>query len=72
MRYDFRSFGRNLAAERARKRLTQEQLANLTEGEITAATIGTWERGVRYPTLDSVCCIANVLDLGLDQLVDQK
>lgn len=68
--YDVGSFGQNLGAERKRKRLTQEQLSDAIG--VTPSMLARWERGEAIPRADKVCLAADVLGVGLDQLIDRK
>ena len=61
------SFGENVASERKKKRLSQEELAKMV-GTI-AVTIGRYERNEIKPSIDIASKIADALDVSLDYLV---
>ncbi|MBL0920726.1 MAG: helix-turn-helix transcriptional regulator [Phycisphaerales bacterium] len=52
-------FSANLRAERARAGLTQAELAE--RAGLNPASIGSYERGVTKPQIDTLCRIASAL-----------
>lgn len=60
----------NLRSVRKEKGITQKQLAELVG--TAASTITNYENGEREPTLETLCKIADVLDVSLDMLVRGK
>jgi transcriptional regulator with XRE-family HTH domain len=59
----FRDIARKVAAERSRRALTQEELAELCG--TTQSAIARIERGLRPPRIDTLLRIANALDCEL-------
>lgn len=70
MRVDIEHLAENLAKklriERAKRRLSQERLAELAE--LHRTTISAIEREKFYPTIDNVAKIANALDISIEEL----
>ncbi|MCZ7414332.1 helix-turn-helix transcriptional regulator [Streptomyces sp. WMMC897] len=62
-----RQVGRNIAALRLRRNLTQERLAE--RAELSAHSIYRTELGTRSPRLDWLIRIADALDVTLAELV---
>ena len=60
----YRSFGERIAHERARRSLSQRQLAELTG--TTQSAIARLEGGSRAPRLDTLLRVANALDCTLE------
>ena len=60
----------NLRSVRKEKGITQKQLAELVG--TAASMITNYENGEREPTLETLCKIADVLDVSLDMLVRGK
>lgn len=63
MRY---AFGENLKKYRKEKKITQSMLADRLH--MSHAIISNWERGVKYPMLDKVYDIANILGIEVVEL----
>ena len=64
---DVKRFGANLDAERTRKRMTQDDLAD--ETGFCRGTISSWERGTREPTLRAAVIVAEALGVGIEDLL---
>ena len=60
----------NLRVERARKNFSQQHLAILSG--ISIETIGAIERMQANPTIDTLVCIANALNVDLNTLLPLK
>ena len=60
-------FGERLKAARNAKRLSQQALADII-GKILN-TIGLYERGLRQPSLETLCLLADTLDVSVDYLL---
>lgn len=55
-----------LAALRKSKGLTQEELA--AQIGVSTGAVGNWETGLRRPRYDTLCRLAEVLGVPLDEL----
>ena len=64
----FQEFGRNLKAERNRAGLSQEQLAEVSYGQV----VGTIERGETNTSLSVIVAIMDALDLDFEKLFDRN
>lgn len=62
--------GKNIAAYRKRKDITQKQLAELLN--ITAQSVSKWEAGLSLPTVDMLYDVASVLGVSVDSLLRDK
>ena len=62
-----KAVGRRIKAAREKKRLTQEQLAELVD--LSPMHVSVIERGVKLPKLETLINIANVLDVSADVLL---
>ena len=62
-----KAIGRRIKTARERKRLTQEQLAELID--LSPMHVSVIERGVKPPKLETLVNIANVLDVSADNLL---
>jgi transcriptional regulator with XRE-family HTH domain len=60
----YRAFGERIAQERARRSLSQRELAELTG--TTQSAIARLEGGSRAPRLDTLLRVANALDCALE------
>ena len=60
----YRAFGERIAQERARRSLSQRDLAELTG--TTQSAIARLEGGSRAPRLDTLLRVANALDCALE------
>ena len=66
-----KEFGNNLRAERNRRNLSQDNLAEkagLSYGQV----IGTIERAEVNPSLTTIVAILNALDIEFDKLTDRN
>ena len=63
-------FGRNLAAERARKDMSQEELADAVG--LSRWTVAAYEAGTTTPDMASATAIADVLGVSLDALAGRE
>lgn len=52
------------------KKITQEQLAQLTNVNINAAT--DWEQNKSYPNFDILQKISKIFEVSIDELFDEK
>lgn len=70
MKIDVEHLGENLAKklriERAKRRISQERLAELAD--LHRTTISAIEREKFFPTIDNVAKIANALDLSIEEM----
>lgn len=62
------NFAKKIRIERAKRKLSQERLAELSE--LHRTTISAIEREKFYPTIDNVAKIANALNLSIAELFD--
>ena len=62
-----KAVGRRIKAAREKKRLTQEQLAELVD--LSPMHVSVIERGVKLPKLETLINIANALDVPADVLL---
>lgn len=62
-----KGIGKQIKIARERKRLTQEQLAELVD--LSPMHVSVIERGVKLPKLETLINIANVLDVSADTLL---
>ena len=62
-----KAIGRRIKAAREKKRLTQEQLAELVD--LSPMHVSVIERGVKLPKLETLINIANILDVSADELL---
>ena len=60
--------GLKIKLERAKRKLSQEKLAELAD--LSKTHVGDIERGTTIPTVETLNRIANALDITLDELVD--
>lgn len=66
--YDPLIFCNRLKELREEKGLTQSQLANELDGQITRSAIGLWEKGKRTPSLEAAIVLAIYFNVTLDYL----
>ena len=59
----------NLARIRKEKGLTQEALA--VKLNVVRQTVSKWEKGIAVPDADTLCAIADALDVSAAQLLGQ-
>lgn len=62
------NFAKKIRIERAKRRMSQEKLAELAE--VHRTTISAIEREKFSPTIDNAAKIANALDLSIAELFD--
>lgn len=65
--WNMTDFGKNLAALRKSRQLTQSELADLLS--VQPRLIGRWEQGKGKPQFDYILKLADVLEVSLDQLL---
>lgn len=61
-------FAERLKELREEKGLTQSQLANELDGQITRSAIGLWEKRKRTPSLETAIVLAIYFNVTLDYL----
>lgn len=64
---NLKAVGRRFKAARERKRLTQEQLAEIVD--LSPMHVSVIERGVKPPKLDTFVRLANALEVSADELL---
>ena len=64
---NYESIGQNIRASRIRKKLRQEDLAELTDLSVTY--IGMVERGEKIPALETFVKIPNALEVSADVIL---
>jgi transcriptional regulator with XRE-family HTH domain len=64
------NFGLKIMVERKKQKLSQEDLAELAN--MHRNSIGDIERAEKSPTLESMCAIANALNLDLQDLLNNS
>ena len=62
------NFAKKIRIERAKRRMSQEQLAELAE--VHRTTISAIDREKFFPTIDNAARIANALNLTIAELFD--
>lgn len=60
-------FGERLKMARNAKRLSQQALADIISKSLN--TVGLYERGLRQPSLETLCLLADTLDVSVDYLL---
>ncbi len=60
-------FGERLKAARTAKHLSQQALADIIGKSLN--TVGLYERGLRQPSLETLCFLADTLDVSCDYLL---
>ena len=60
-------FGERLKAARAAKHMSQQKLADVIGKSLN--TVGLYERGLRQPSLETLCLLADTLDVSCDYLL---
>jgi transcriptional regulator with XRE-family HTH domain len=64
---DYRALGARIRAERRRREITQEKLAEMVD--ISVSFMGHVERGGRTLSIETLIKLANVLELSIEYLV---
>ena len=62
------NFSERLKELRQEKNLSQKELSDLLNGEITQSAIGLWELGKRIPNLEAVILLAEFFNVSLDYI----
>lgn len=60
-------FGERLKAARTAKHMSQQKLADVIGKSLN--TVGLYERGLRQPSLETLCLLADTLDVSCDYLL---
>lgn len=60
-------FGERLKAARTAKHMSQQALADVIGKSLN--TVGLYERGLRQPSLETLCLLADILDVSCDYLL---
>ena len=60
-------FGERLKAARTTKHMSQQALADIIGKSLN--TVGLYERGLRQPSLETLCLLAETLDVSCDYLL---
>ena len=63
-------FGKNLTALRKKAELTRKQLAEILN--ITEMAVGSYERGIRTPSLEKILQLAEIFQVSTDDLLKNK
>lgn len=62
-------FGERLKKLRMSRHLTQDELGEIFNPPLAQSTIGTYERGVRQPSLENLITISNYFNVSIDYLL---
>ena len=62
-------FGERLKDLRVKRNLTQDEFGLIFEPPLAQSTVGTYERGVRQPSLENLVVIANYFNVTTDYLL---
>ena len=62
-------FGERLKKLRANRHLTQDELGEIFDPPLAQSTIGTYERGVRQPSLENLITISEYFNVSIDYLL---
>lgn len=60
-------FGERLKAARSAKHMSQQVLADIIGKSLN--TVGLYERGLRQPSLETLCLLADTLEVSCDYLL---
>lgn len=60
----------NLKQYREEKGLSQKELGDMVG--VSEASISNYERGIREPSFDTLCALADIFDVSLDMLIRGK
>jgi transcriptional regulator with XRE-family HTH domain len=66
----YRTVHKRLRQVRQAKGLTLSEASKIAR--ITAATLGSWERGDRKPTLENLILLCNRYDISIESLVKEE
>lgn len=64
-----REFGERLKKLRTNRHMTQDELGAIFESPKAQSTVGTWERGVRQPSMEDLVSIAKFFNVSIDYLL---
>lgn len=64
-----REFGERLKKLRTNRHMTQDELGEIFESPKAQSTVGTWERGVRQPSMEDLVRIAEFFNVSIDYLL---
>lgn len=64
-----KEFGERLKRLRVNRSMTQDELGLIFEPPLSQSTIGTYERGMRQPTLENLVVISNYFNVSTDYLL---
>ena len=64
-----KEFGKRLKQLRIKKHMTQDELGLIFEPPLAQSTIGTYERGVRQPSLENLIVISKYFNVTTDYLL---
>lgn len=64
-----KAFGERLRELRVKRNLTQDEFGLIFEPPLAQSTIGTYERGVRQPSLENLVVIADYFNVTTDYLL---
>lgn len=70
--YSVKLFSERLKELRLEKGLSQAELAEKLNNEITHSAIGLWELGKRIPNLSAVVLLADFFNVSLDYLAGRE
>ena len=62
-------FGERLKKLRISRHLTQDELGEIFNPPLAQSTIGTYERGVRQPSLENLIIISDYFNVSIDYLL---
>lgn len=62
-------FGERLKKLRINKHMTQDELGEIFNPPLAQSTIGTYERGIRQPSLENLIIISNYFNVSIDYLL---
>jgi transcriptional regulator with XRE-family HTH domain len=64
-----KEFGEKLKKLRVSRNMTQDELGLIFEPQLAQSTIGTYERGLRQPSLENLVRIAEYFNVSVDYLL---
>jgi transcriptional regulator with XRE-family HTH domain len=62
-------FGKRLKKLRQQQNMTQDELGAIFEPPLAQSTIGTYERGLRQPSLENLIIISQYFNVSIDYLL---